>query len=68
MENPIRKQYGAIVDGVPAGILIDQDLITSDLMKRQPGAIGTTPRKEKMSLRFSLECSTDMRQDLLFTS
>ena len=42
-----QEAIGAIVDGVPAGIKIDDELITSDLMKRQPGAVGTTPRKEK---------------------
>ena len=42
-----QEAIGTIVDGVPAGIKIDDELITSDLMKRQPGAVGTTPRKEK---------------------
>jgi len=42
-----QEAIGAIVDGVPAGIKIDDEQITSDLMKRQPGAVGTTPRKEK---------------------
>ena len=37
---------GIIIDGMPAGIFIDQASITRDLKKRQPGAIGTTPRKE----------------------
>jgi len=40
-----QEAIGAIIDGVPAGIQIDHDLITSDLMK--PGAVGTTQRKEK---------------------
>jgi chorismate synthase len=42
-----QEAIGAIVDGVPAGIKIDDEQITSDLTKRQPGAVGTTPRKEK---------------------
>ena len=42
-----QEAIGTIVDGVPAGIKIDDELITSDLTKRQPGAVGTTPRKEK---------------------
>jgi len=37
---------GVVVDGMPAGTVINLDLITSDLKLRQPGAIGTTPRKE----------------------
>ena len=37
---------GVVIDGMPAGIKIDIDKIKSDLKKRQPGAIGTTPRKE----------------------
>ena len=38
---------GVVIDGILPGILINQDLITLDLKKRQPGAIGTTPRKEE---------------------
>lgn len=37
---------GIVIDGMPAGIQIDEEKITDDLIKRQPGAIGTTPRKE----------------------
>jgi chorismate synthase len=42
-----QEAIGAVIDGVPSGIMIDEELIKSDLMKRQPGAIGTTSRKEK---------------------
>ncbi|HHT98513.1 MAG TPA: chorismate synthase [Acholeplasma sp.] len=42
-----QKAIGVVVDGVPAGIQFDYDLIKSDLDKRRPGAVGTTPRIEK---------------------
>lgn len=42
-----QEAIGAVIDGVPAGIKIDLNRIMEDLLKRQPGAIGTTPRKEK---------------------
>lgn len=37
---------GVIIDGMPAGIKVDYDLIDEDLAKRKPGQVGTTPRKE----------------------
>ena len=40
------EAIGIVVDGMPAGIKVDIDKIKEDLKKRQPGAIGTTPRKE----------------------
>lgn len=42
-----QEAIGAVIDGVPAGIIIDEAFITSDLIKRQPGAIGTTSRIEE---------------------
>ncbi len=42
-----QSAIGVVIDGMPAGILIDQKLIKADLIKRQPGAVGTTPRKEE---------------------
>lgn len=42
-----QPSIGVVIDGMPAGIPIDIDLIKSDMVKRQPGAIGTTPRKEE---------------------
>ncbi len=41
-----QKAIGVVIDGIPAGIKIDLNQIAEDLKKRQPGAIGTTPRKE----------------------
>ncbi|MBU1141036.1 MAG: chorismate synthase [Firmicutes bacterium] len=41
-----QEAIGIIIDGMPAGILIDEEKIMNDLKKRQPGAIGTTKRKE----------------------
>jgi chorismate synthase len=37
---------GAVLDGLPPGTKIDEELIKADLEKRKPKAIGTTPRKE----------------------
>ncbi|MFU8792651.1 MAG: chorismate synthase [Acholeplasmataceae bacterium] len=37
---------GVVIDGVTPGTPIDQAKIKDDLMKRNPVAIGTTPRKE----------------------
>jgi chorismate synthase len=42
-----QPSIGVVIDGMPSGILIDLDLIKKDMKKRQPGAIGTTPRKEE---------------------
>jgi chorismate synthase len=42
-----QSAIGVVIDGMPAGILIDQAHIQADLKKRQPGAVGTTPRKEE---------------------
>ncbi len=41
-----QKAIGVVIDGMPAGIKIDETKITNDLKLRQSGAIGTTPRKE----------------------
>jgi len=41
-----QKAIGVVIDGMPAGIKIDENKITLDLKKRQPGAVGTTPRQE----------------------
>lgn len=42
-----QSAIGVIIDGMPAGIDIDMQMIENDMKKRQPGAIGTTPRKEE---------------------
>ncbi|MBU1142124.1 MAG: chorismate synthase [Firmicutes bacterium] len=41
-----QEAIGVVIDGIPAGIEIDEAKITSDLKKRQAGAIGTTTRIE----------------------
>ncbi len=41
------ETVGVLLDGVPAGIKIDQKELRAELEKRRPGAIGTTKRKEK---------------------
>ena len=38
---------GVVIDGLPAGTKINETLIKSDLERRKPKAIGTTPRKEE---------------------
>ncbi len=40
------SEVGVIIDGVPAGLLIDQDELTNFLQRRKPHLKGTTPRKE----------------------
>jgi chorismate synthase len=48
-----QEAIGVVIDGMPSGIRIDEQLIEEDLKKRQPGAIGTTPRKEKDAFRIT---------------
>ena len=38
---------GAVIDGVPAGLKIDEDDLAADIARRASGAYGTTGRKEK---------------------
>lgn len=42
-----QEAIGAIIDGIPSGVKIDEEMIRSDLEKRKPHHIGTTPRKEE---------------------
>lgn len=42
-----QEAIGVVVDGMIPGTKIDNDLITSDLERRKPKALGTTPRKEE---------------------
>lgn len=48
-----QDSIGVVIDGMPSGILIDESKIKADLVKRQPGAIGTTPRKEADEFRIT---------------
>lgn len=41
------KAIGVLIDGIPAGIKLDIDLIKHDLDLRRPGGMGTTPRIER---------------------
>jgi chorismate synthase len=41
-----QEAIGVVIDGIPAGIAIDETMIALDLKKRQAGAIGTTTRIE----------------------
>jgi chorismate synthase len=41
-----QEAIGVVIDGIPAGIEINESKITKDLIKRQAGAIGTTTRIE----------------------
>jgi chorismate synthase len=41
-----QEAIGVVIDGMPSGIKIDESVIQLDLKKRNPDAIGTTPRKE----------------------
>ncbi len=40
------REVGAIIDGVPPGIEIDQEKLKLFLQRRRPGLKGTSPRKE----------------------
>lgn len=40
------EMIGVVIDGVPAGISIDVEDFTEDLLRRKAGARGTTPRIE----------------------
>jgi chorismate synthase len=42
-----QQAIGVVVDGVPPGIKINDQLINDDLAKRRPGQIGTTARIEQ---------------------
>lgn len=42
-----QSSIGIVIDGMPPGITIDELAIQTDLSKRNPDLIGTTPRKEK---------------------
>ncbi|MFP4177725.1 MAG: chorismate synthase, partial [Acholeplasmataceae bacterium] len=41
-----QQQIGFVLEGVPPGTVIDEELIRTDLSKRRPGKVGTTPRVE----------------------
>jgi len=41
-----QDNIGVIIDGLPPGLNINEDTIKEDLVKRNPVAVGTTPRKE----------------------
>lgn len=41
------KSIGVIIDGFPAGIKLDQQLISGDLKRRRPNKVGTTKRIEQ---------------------
>ena len=42
------KGIGVLIDGVPAGIVIDENFISNSLQRRKPGQSNiTTPRNEK---------------------
>ena len=40
------QQVGVSIDGVPAGIALQEEDFTADLDRRRAGAAGTTPRRE----------------------
>lgn len=41
------EAVGAVIDGVPPGIPLEESDFTADLARRKSGARGTTPRKEE---------------------
>ena len=40
---------GVVIDGIPAGIPLAAEDFESDLLRRKPGAVGTTSRHEEDS-------------------
>ncbi len=40
------ESVGVLIDGIPAGIELDMDMVLGDLDRRRSGSRGTTPRKE----------------------
>ena len=46
------KAIGVIIDGVPAGLKIDEEFIQSELDRRKPGKKYTTKRKESDKVEF----------------
>ena len=41
------KGIGAVVDGCPAGLEVDLEMIQKELDRRKPGGIGVSPRREE---------------------
>lgn len=39
-------EIAVLIEGVPAGIALDEEMFAADLDRRRPGTIGTTARKE----------------------
>lgn len=37
---------GGIIDGMPAGVLVDEELLREEMKRRAPGVPGTSPRQE----------------------
>lgn len=48
-----QEAIGIVIDGIPAGIKINEDSIKEDLKKRNPQLVGTTPRKEKDAFKIT---------------
>ena len=48
-----QSAIGVVIDGVLAGLKIDEEQIKADLLKRKPGAIGTTTRLEKDAFKIT---------------
>ncbi|MFW5864850.1 MAG: chorismate synthase [Candidatus Izemoplasmataceae bacterium] len=48
-----QEAIGIIIDGIPAGVKIDETKIKEDLLKRNPPLVGTTPRKEKDAFKIT---------------
>lgn len=47
------KGIGGVIDGFPAGIVIDEDFVQAELARRRPGqSVISTPRKEEDKVEF----------------
>src|SRR5690606_29225968 len=55
-----QEAIGCVIDGVLPGLKIDWDKVESDLAKRRPGAVGTTPRIEEDKLHITSGIFNDL--------
>ncbi|MDR0965267.1 MAG: chorismate synthase, partial [Myxococcales bacterium] len=44
---------GVLIDGCPAGLELSVEAFEADLVRRRPGALGTTTRRELDKVRIS---------------
>ena len=61
------KGIGGVIDGFPAGIVIDEEFVQQELSRRRPGqSVITTSRKEADKVEFSKESLPDALSGLSY--